>query len=149
MTETDHQQLFNRFQEIIGQQLWDRLGEVFQADALVEYPQSGERFRGLRNIRGQFENYPDMTPGNSELREVIGGTTYVLTPSYTVIGVEGSGDRGAAILCVQYPDHSLWWLVNLYELSDGRITRSRVFFAPEFEAAGWRAPFREEQADGT
>lgn len=143
MTDTDHQQLFNRFREVIDQQLWDRLGEVFHADALIEYPQSGERFRGLRNIRGQFENYPDMTPGNSELREVIGGTTYVLTPSYTVIGVEGSGDRGAAILRVRYPDQSLWWIVNLYELSDGRITRTRVFFAPEFEAPDWRRPFQD------
>ncbi len=57
--------------------------------------------------------------------------------------MEGSGDRGAAIWRAQYPDHSLWWIVNLYELSDGRITRNRVFFAPEFEAADWRRPFHD------
>jgi hypothetical protein len=143
MTDIDHRQLFQRFQEVIDQQLWDRLPELFQADAVIEYPQSGERFRGLANIRGQFENYPDLGPGSSELEDVIGGTTYVLTPSYTVVGVEGSGDRGIAMLRVHYPDGSLWWVLNLYELRDGRIGRARVFFAPEFEAPDWRRPFQE------
>jgi hypothetical protein len=143
MTGIDHRQLFQRFQEVIDQQLWDRLPELFQADAVIEYPQSGERFRGLANIRGQFENYPDLGPGNSELEDVIGGTTYVLTPSYTVVGVEGSGDRGIAMLRVHYPDGSLWWVLNLYELRDGRIGRARAFFAPEFEAPDWRRPFQE------
>jgi hypothetical protein len=143
MTDIDHRQLFQRFQEVIDQQLWDRLPELFQADAVIEYPQSGERFRGLANIRGQFENYPDLGPGNSELEDVIGGTTYVLTPSYTVVGVEGSGDRGIAMLRVHYPDGSLWWVLNLYELRDGRIGRARAFFAPEFEAPDWRRPFQE------
>jgi hypothetical protein len=143
MTGIDHRQLFQRFQEVIDQQLWDRLPELFQADAVIEYPQSGERFRGLANIRGQFENYPDLGPGSSELEDVIGGTTYVLTPSYTVVGVEGSGDRGIAMLRVHYPDGSLWWVLNLYELRDGRIGRARAFFAPEFEAPDWRRPFQE------
>jgi hypothetical protein len=57
--------------------------------------------------------------------------------------VEGSGDRGIAMLRVHYPDGSLWWVLNLYELRDGRIGRARVFFAPEFEAPDWRRPFQE------
>jgi hypothetical protein len=60
-----------------------------------------------------------------------------------VVGVDGSGDRGVAIIRVRYPDQSLWWVVNLYELRGGRIARSRAFFAPEFEAPEWRKPFRD------
>jgi ketosteroid isomerase-like protein len=145
MTDTDHQLLLRTFGEAVTQRDFAMFDELFTDDAVLEYPQSGERFRGLANIRAQFENYPDMDPQNSqsELQEVIGGTTYVLTPSYTVVGVDGSGDRGVAIIRVRYPDQSLWWVVNLYELRGGRIARSRAFFAPEFEAPEWRKPFRD------
>jgi hypothetical protein len=143
MTDTDHQQLFGDFSTVLSSQQWDRLGDFVQDDATIEYPQSRERFRGLANIRAQFENYPDLGPGSSQLQEVIGGTTYALTPTYTVIGIQGSGDRGTAIIRVQYPDGSWWWVVNVYELRDGRIARFRAFFAPDFDAPDWRAPFRE------
>ena len=132
-----------RLSDVISRQDWDRLGEVFPEDAVLEYPQSGERFRGLANIRGQFENYPGMGPGASQLAEVIGDETYALTPSYTVIRVEGSGMKGTAVIRIQYPDGSNWWAVNLFELRDGRISRSRTYFAPVFEAPDWRAPYRE------
>jgi hypothetical protein len=143
MTDEVHARVLGRMAEVISGHHWDRLGEVFHEDAVVEYPQSGERFRGLANIRAQFANYPGLGPGTSQLEEVIGDETYALTPSYTVIRIEGSGDRGTAVIRVRYPDQSLWWALNLYELRDGRMTRSRSYFAPDFEAPDWRAPYRE------
>jgi len=116
---------------------------VLHDDAVLEYPQSGEVFRGLPNIRGQFENYPNMDPGTSELAEVIGDETYALTPSYTVIRVEGTGIKGTAVIRIRYPDGTYWWAINLFELRDGRIGRSRSYFAQDFEAPDWRAPYRE------
>ncbi len=129
--------------DVLRDQTWDRLGEVFHDDAVMEYPQSRERFRGIANIRAQFENYPGLDPGASELEEIIGGTTYVLTPSYTVIGIEGSGNKGTAVIRVRYPDQTWWWALNVYELVDGRVKRSRAFFAQDFDAPDWRAPYRE------
>jgi hypothetical protein len=140
----DHNQLWRVFGDVLRtRENWERLAEVFHPDAVLEYPQSGERFRGLANIRAQFENYAGLEVGSSEVEEVIGGTTYVLTPSYTVVGVEGSGDRGVALVRARYPDGLLWWVVNLYEVREGLIARSRAFFGPEFEAPEWRAPYRE------
>jgi ketosteroid isomerase-like protein len=141
--DVDHQQLLRMFGDAVNQRDYTAFDQIFHADAVLEYPQSGERFRGIEHIRGQFENYPGLTPGASELQEVIGGTTYVLTPSYTVVGVEGSGDRGLAIIKVRYPDQSVWFVINLYELRDGRIARSRAFFAPEFDAPEWRRPYQD------
>ena len=43
---------------------WSSLATVFAADAVLEFPQSGEIFRGIDNIRGQFADYPDMPQGN-------------------------------------------------------------------------------------
>lgn len=143
MNDVDHKQLFGGFGDVMDKQEWHRLGDYVHEDAIMEYPQSRERFRGLANIRAQFENYPDLEPGSSELQEVIGGTAYALTPTYTVIGIQGSGDRGTSLVRVRYPDGSWWWVVNLYELRDGRIVRFRAYFAPDFDPPDWRAPFRE------
>lgn len=130
--------------DVLNSHEWSRLGDYFHTDAVVEFPQSGERFRGIANIRAQFENYPDMDPGTSELEEVIGEKrSYALTPSYTLVDLDGSGDGGTAIIRVRYPDGSDWYAINVYELRDGRIIRSRTYFAPFFEAPEWRAPFRE------
>lgn len=139
----DHERVMRGMSEIISRHEWDRLPDILHEDAVFEYPQSGEVFRGLANIRAQFENYPNMDPGTSELAEVIGDETYALTPSYTVIRVEGSGLRGTAVIRIRYPDASYWWAINLFELRDGRIARSRSYFAPDFEAPDWRAPYRE------
>lgn len=144
MTDAAPERVIRVLGEVLRTEDWPRLAECFHADAVLEYPQSGERFRGLANIRAQFEHYPGLEPGGSELHEVIGEPkAYALTPSYTVIGVEGSGERGTAIIRVRYPDGSFWWAVNVYELSDGRMTRARTYFAPDFEAPDWRAPYRE------
>ena len=143
MTEVDHRQLFSEWADVIRRHDWDSLARYLHPDAVLEYPQSGERFRGVENIRGQFENYPGLEPGTTELEEVIGGATYALTPSYTVIAVQGSGDRGTAILRARYPDGRLWWVVNIYELRDGLIGHSRNFFAPVFDPPDWRARFRD------
>lgn len=129
--------------EVLDRQEWERLDEVFQPEAVMEYPQSSELFRGVANIRGQFEDYPDLEPGTSQVAEVIGGTTYAMTPSYTVIAVKGSGDHASAIVRVRYPDGSWWWVLNLFEMRDERISRMRAYFAPDFDAPDWRAPYRE------
>ena len=143
MTDPDHRQILGGMSGVLDMQDWDRLGDYLTEDAVMEFPQSGERFRGLGNIRAQFENYPGLEPGSTQLDEVIGGTAYALTPMYTLVAVEGSGDHGTAVIRVRYPDGSWWWAVDLYELRDEKVARFRVFFAPEFEPPGWRAPFRD------
>lgn len=129
--------------EAVSDHNWNLLADVFHDDATLEYPQSGEVFRGLANIRSQFSNYPGMNPGTSRLAEVIGDDAYALTPSYTLIKVEESGTRGTAVIRIRYPDESWWWAINLYELRGDRIIRSRAFFAPDFPAPDWRATYRE------
>jgi ketosteroid isomerase-like protein len=139
----EHERVFGVMSEVFSENDWDRLGQAFLDDAALEYPQSGERFLGLANIRAQFASYPNMDPESSQVVEVLGDEAYALTPTYTVIRIERAGQRGTAVARVRYPDGSLWWVVNLYELRDGRIARMRAYFAPDFEAPDWRAPYRE------
>jgi predicted ester cyclase len=74
MTEPEHDRILRGFSEVVSTHDWDRLGEFVHGEIVWEYPQSGERFEGLANLRGQFENYPDLGPGTSELSEIIGDT---------------------------------------------------------------------------
>jgi hypothetical protein len=143
VSDVDARMVMDGFSHVMSHQDWDNLGRWVHDDAVWEYPQSGEVFRGLANIRGQFENYPGLGPGSSHLAEIVGQTAYALTPAYTVVALEGSGSRGVAIVRVRYPDRSLWWVLNLFELRDGRIGSSRSYFAPDFEPPDWRAPYRD------
>jgi ketosteroid isomerase-like protein len=144
MSTDVHSRIMHRMTEVLRDQDWAGLGDCFAPDATLEFPQSRERFRGLENIQAQFAGYPALEPGSSVLEEVIGTPqAYALTPSYTVIAVDGSGSTGTAIIRVRYPDGSLWYAINVYELRDGLIARSRTFFAPDFDAPDWRAAYRD------
>lgn len=143
MTEPVHERVMHVMADVISNQQWDRLGEVFHPDATFEIPQSREIFRGLENIRAQFANYPDLEPGSSQVEDVIGGTTYALTPTYTIVAVKGSGDHMTGITRVRYPDGSWWYAVNVIELRGELVARTRAYFAPDFPAPDWRAPYRD------
>src|SRR5580704_14252222 len=75
---------------------------IYQEDAVLEYPQSGERFRGRRNIQNQRATQPSQK--RFTIQRIIGGgdvwvTEFVLTydgkPSYTVSIMEFRGDKVA------------------------------------------------------
>lgn len=143
----DHRALFDRSMEIHSRREWDRLAEVFTEDIVEEYPQSGEVFRGLDNVRAVRTDYPNLDtiiqsvdPGT--VRVAASEQKWVVTQMYTAVRLEGSGDIGTGISRIHYPDGSTWWQILIYELRDGRIAHASVYWAPEFEPPEWRAPYR-------
>ena len=73
---------------------------IYLEDAVLEYPQSGERTRGRSNIQGQRASQPSNK--RFSIRRIIGSgelwvTEFVLTydgkPSYTVSIMEFKGDK--------------------------------------------------------
>jgi hypothetical protein len=75
---------------------------IYQEDAVLEYPQSGELTRGRRNIQGQRAGQPSKK--RFTIRRIIGSgdiwvTEFILTydnkPSYTVSIMESTGDKVA------------------------------------------------------
>src|ERR1044072_8349495 len=75
---------------------------IYHEDAVLEYPQSGERTRGRRNIQNQRASHPSKKRFN--VRRIIGGgdlwiTEFILTydgkPSFTVSILEFKGDKVA------------------------------------------------------
>ena len=91
----------------------------------MEYPQSGERFRGIANSAPNSRIIPISDRVRRCSRRSSAARRYALTPTYTLVTVDGSGDRGTAINRVMYPDGTRWYALNLYELRDGKIAHSR------------------------
>jgi hypothetical protein len=96
---------------------------IYHEDAVLEYPQSGERTRGRSNIQNQRASQPNKK--RFSVRRIIGGgdlwvTEYILTydgkPSYTVSIMEFGGDK---------------------------ITRETQYFADPFVAPASRAQWVE------
>lgn len=75
---------------------------IYHEDAVLEYPQSGERTRGRRNIQSQRASQPSNK--RFAVRRIVGGgdlwiTEFILTydgkPSYTVSIMEFRDDKVA------------------------------------------------------
>src|SRR6201984_2488803 len=75
---------------------------IYHEDAVLEYPQSGERTRGRSNIQNQRASQPNKK--RFSIRRILGGgdlwvTEFILTydgkPSYTVSIMEFNGDKVA------------------------------------------------------
>jgi len=76
--------------------------DIYLEDAVLEYPQSGERTRGRSNIQNQRASQPNKK--RFSIRRIIGSgelwvTEFILTydgkPSYTVSIMEFKGDKVA------------------------------------------------------
>ena len=93
--------------------------EIYREDAVLEYPKSGERIRGRRNLRESRFAQPNKK--RFTVRRIIGGgdlwiTEFVLTydgvPSYTV---------------------------SIMEFRDGLVSHETQYFADGFDPAPSRA----------
>ena len=96
---------------------------IYRDDAVLEYPQSGERIRGRRAIQASRTAQPNVK--HFAVRRMIGAgdvwvTEYILTydgrPSYTV---------------------------SIMEFADGKVARETQYFGDAFEPGPSRAQWAE------
>jgi SnoaL-like domain len=97
--------------------------EMYRDDAVLEFPQSGERFVGVDNLREWRSNYPAST--EVEFREI-----------------RGRDDLWVAEISIRY-DEGPWSLgVSIIELRDDKIARESIYVTESWEAPEWRARWR-------
>jgi SnoaL-like domain len=97
--------------------------EMYREDAVLEFPQSGERFVGVENLREWRSNYPEST--KVEFREI-----------------RGRDDLWVAEISIRY-DQGPWNLgVSILELRGDKIARETIYVAEGWEAPEWRAQWR-------
>jgi SnoaL-like domain len=101
----------------------ERSHEMYREDAVLEFPQSAERFEGVENFREWRSQYP------AETRFEFGE-------------IRGAGDLWVVELTVSYEQGPTNFGVSILEFRDGRIGRETIYVAEGFEAPEWRARWR-------
>jgi hypothetical protein len=104
-----------------------KAAEYYHDDALLEFPQSGERFRGRANIEGWRQRYPARL--DFEPRRIRGG-----------------GDLWVAETGLRYDGGEPVSVVKILQFRGDRIERETLYFANPFPAPDWRRPWAEEGA---
>ena len=96
---------------------------MYQPDAVLQFPQSGERFEGVDNFREWRSNYPKGT--SVEFRQV-----------------RGQGDVWVVELTISYDGGTPNFGVSILELRNDKIARETIYVCEGWEAPEWRAQWR-------
>lgn len=133
-------ELIERFMEAHVRKDREAGSNLLHREYVLSWPQSGEEIRGPANWRAVFENYPDddrarVTPGRTVGTE----DRWVMTPSFTLARLTGTGDTYTQEGTVKYPDGQIWHFVAILEIRDDKIWRETDYFAPPFDPPAWRA----------
>jgi hypothetical protein len=123
-----------------------RLDKFLAADVVMEWPQSRERVRGIDNFRAILSEYPGRNAAGFQSEPIlVAGEEphYVMTPTFNLVRVQGSGDSPIFVAKLRYPDGSTWWMIGFCTIRDDKIARQIAYFAPEYPAPDWRAGWVE------
>jgi ketosteroid isomerase-like protein len=101
--------------------------EIYHADAVCEYPQSGEVIRGRRNLQALRSHHPDR-PSGFEVRRIAGEGRFWVTEYVITYG----GKRA--------------YTLSIMEFRDGKVSHETQYFADPFDAPDWRAQWVERGA---
>ena len=106
MAEPSGRTIVERYTRAIQDKDFDAQAKLLADDFIDEMPQSGERTRGKENYLNSIRNYPGgvgtVDPRGTRL--VGSEDRWVLTPMFTQLRIEGSGDVYTYVGSIQYPD---------------------------------------------
>jgi hypothetical protein len=98
---------------------FDAEHEIYREDAVLEYPQSGERIRGRRNIQSSRAAQPNLK-------------------RFAVRRIMGGGDLWLTELVLTY-DGQPSYTVSIMEFVGGKVARETQYFGDPFEPGPSRA----------
>lgn len=96
---------------------------IYSTDAILDYPQSGERFRGRATISAQRDAHP-------------------ANRHFTVLRIVGDGDLWVSECVITYdgvPSYSM----SIMEFANGSVVHETQYFADAFGAPEWRTTLAE------
>jgi hypothetical protein len=94
--------------------------EIYHEDVMVEFPQSGERFSGLADLRAMREAYPAKV-------------------SATIRQSRGAGDFWVTELVLTYDGKKQVNAVSIMEFQSGKVVRETLYFGDPWDPPAWRA----------
>src|SRR3954449_1690046 len=100
--------------------------DIYREDALLEYPQSGERIRGRHKIQASRVAQPN-------------------SKRFTVRRIVGRGDLWVTEFILSY-DGRASYTVSVMEFVDGKVARETQYFGDPFEPGPSRAQWVERMS---
>jgi hypothetical protein len=123
MDENGNRQALDRHWAAADANDFDAEHDIYREDAVLEYPQSGERIRGRHNIQASRTAQPE-------------------SKRFTVRRIVGTGDVWVSEFILTYdglPSYS----VSIMEFLDGRVARETQYFGDPFQPGPSRADLVE------
>ena len=94
--------------------------DIYADDAICDYPQSGERILGRRNLQALRGHHPGK-PSGFEVRRM-----------------QGEGNLWVTEYTIAYQGRSSF-TVSIMEFRDGKVVHETQYFSDSFEAPAWRS----------
>ena len=96
---------------------------IYADDGILDYPQSGERFRGRSKIQAQRGGHP-------------------AERHFTILRIRGGGDLWVSECVITY-DGVPTYSVSVMEFTGDLVTHETQYFADPFQAPAWRMALAE------
>jgi hypothetical protein len=97
--------------------------EIYHQDAVLEFPQSGERFEGVENFREWRVRYPAKV-------------------EFELIRLRGRDDFWVADVRGRYDEGPWGYGVTILEFRGDKVAREAIYGGEGWEAPEWRARWR-------
>ncbi len=101
---------------------WADFVSWYTEDAVISYPQSGERIVGRATILRMVEAFPS-------------------PPTFTVTDVHAGAGLVVARADIDYGEGPLWKGAFVYLMEESRVQTEIAYFGAPFQPAEWRKPF--------
>ncbi len=122
MNEAERRDQIRQYWESTGRD-GDANHEIYHDDAVLDFPQSGERFEGVANFKEWRSQYPAGVV--LELREM-----------------RGEGDLWVVEGAIRYDDGPAQPALNILEFRGDRVARETIYVTEPWDAPEWRARWR-------
>lgn len=126
-TEMENRKVIERLIECINKKNIAVMDELFHEDAIMDWPQSGEKIVGGDNRRAVYGAFPKL-------------------PTITPRRMVSSGDLVVAEASLDYGTPTIYKTVFIFEFRDGKIARETAYWSEPFEAPQWRAKWVERSS---
>lgn len=103
--------------------------DIYADDSICDYPQSGERILGRKNLQALRSHHPGK-PSGFQIKRIVGNANLWIT-EYTIVYKEQRA-----------------YTVSIMEFSrDAKVIHETQYFADPFEAPAWRKQYVELTAN--
>lgn len=101
--------------------------DIYEDDAICDYPQSGERILGRKNLQALRSHHPGKPSG------------------FDVKRIQGKGNLWVTEYTILYNEQQAF-TVSIMEFRGVRVVHETQYFADPFEAPAWRSQWVQRMA---